>query len=205
MFPVRTGKRAGETKRPLTSYAKRLRRDLFRAGIFRMSPIEVAATRSGTRTDLGKQAEGTKLAPNPLDPLYFETATTLPVDFHSFRRAFASALAEAGVNVQHAMHLTAHSDPRVHARYVMRTTAMRSIPQAAIPRLPAALVEAPARDDSPGLRDDSRDDSCPATPTSPSGIVTARDDSRPEREPFATAARATARPSPAFFAPQWRL
>ncbi|MEO6419640.1 MAG: tyrosine-type recombinase/integrase, partial [Polyangiaceae bacterium] len=58
---------------------------------------------------------------------------TLPVDFHSFRRAFASALAEAGVNVQHAMHLTAHSDPRVHARYVMDTVAMRTIPEAALP------------------------------------------------------------------------
>ncbi len=70
MFPCDTGKRAGETRRPLTSYAKRLRRDLFRAGIFRMSPIEVPATRSGTRTELGKQAKGTKLAPNPLDPLF---------------------------------------------------------------------------------------------------------------------------------------
>ena len=75
-------------------------------------PIEVPATKPGTRTDLGKRAEGTKLAPNPRDPLYFETATTLPVDFHSFRRAFNTALAEAGVNVQHAMHLAAHSDPK---------------------------------------------------------------------------------------------
>ncbi|MBI1845348.1 MAG: 30S ribosomal protein S13, partial [Candidatus Rokubacteria bacterium] len=54
-------------------------------------------------------------------------ATTLPIDFHSFRRAFASAIAEAGVNVQHAMHLTAHSDPKVHARYVMHTARMREI------------------------------------------------------------------------------
>jgi integrase len=121
----------------MTGYAKRLRRGLLRAGVLRWPPVEVPATRSGTRTDLGQRAEGTKIAPNPRDPLYFETATTLPVDFHSFRRAFASALAEAGVNVQHAMHLTAHSDPRVHARYVMRTTAMRSIPEAAIPRLGA--------------------------------------------------------------------
>ena len=34
------------------------------------------------------------------------------------------------MNVQYAMHLTAHSDPRVHARYVMRTAAMRTIPDA---------------------------------------------------------------------------
>ena len=140
VFPVRVGKRAGEAKRPLNSYAKRLRRELFRAGIVRVPPIRVPATSKGTRTDRGKHARGTKLAPSPRDPLYFETATTLPVDFHSFRRAFASALAEAGVNVQHAMHLTAHSDPRVHARYVMRTSAMRQIPAAAIPRLPASAL-----------------------------------------------------------------
>jgi len=92
----------------------------------------------------GKPVEGTKLAPNPRDPLYFETASTLPVDFHSFRRAFSSALAEAGVNVQHSMHLASHSDPRVHARYVMHTAAMRAIPDAALPVLAiAALTESP--------------------------------------------------------------
>ncbi len=52
---------------------------------------------SGTRTDLGKHAAGIKLAPNPRDPLYFETATSLPVDFHSFRRAFSTALAAPAV------------------------------------------------------------------------------------------------------------
>ena len=88
--------------------------------------------------------------PNPRDPLYYETASTLPVDFHSFRRAFASALAEAGVNVQHAMHLTAHSDPRVHARYVMSTSAMRMVPDAALRRLHLATPSAvPDRDDCP--------------------------------------------------------
>jgi hypothetical protein len=70
------------------------------------------------------------------------------------RRAFASALAEAGVNVQHAMRLSAHSDAKVHARYVMNTQAMRTIPAAALPSLPlGGLPEAPrivtARDDSP--------------------------------------------------------
>ncbi len=156
VFPARLGKRAGQEKRPLTSYAKRLRRALIRACIWRLRPVEVPATKSGTRTDLGQSAPGTKLAPNPRDPLYFETATTLPVDFHSFRRAFASALAEAGVNVQHAMHLTAHSDPRVHARYVMRTSAMRAIPEAALPRLPVgALADARRRPRNVTDRDDS--------------------------------------------------
>ncbi len=138
VFPVRTGKRAGQAKRPSNSYADRLRRDLFRAGVYRVAPIEVAATKPGQRTDLGKSVAGTKQAPNPADPLYYETATTLPVDFHSFRRAFNTALAEAGVNVQHAMHLASHSDAKVHARYVMSTKAMRTIPDAALPRLPLA-------------------------------------------------------------------
>jgi integrase len=136
VFPTRTGKNAGKHKRPENSYAKRLRRDLFRAGIYRMPPVDVPASKPGTRTDLGFKAEGTKLAPHPLDALYFETATTLPVDFHSFRRAFNTALAEAGVNVQHAMHLAAHADPKVHARYVMHTARMREIPAAALPKLP---------------------------------------------------------------------
>jgi integrase len=145
VFPVTRGKRAGEVKSPSNSYAKRLRRDLFRAGVYRAAPVEVPSPKPGQRTDLGKATEGTKLAPNPRDPLYFETATTLPVDFHSFRRAFASALAEAGVNVQHAMHLTSHSDPRVHARYVMHTAAMRAIPDAALPALTAGAMASEPR------------------------------------------------------------
>jgi integrase len=159
VFPARTGKRAGQAKRPSNSYADRLRRDLLRAGVYRTAPIEVAATKSGQRTDLGKPAQGTKLAPSPTDPLYYETATTLPVDFHSFRRAFNTALAEAGVNVQHAMHLASHADAKVHSRYVMSTKAMRTIPSAALPRLPiealADLSETPGivtgRDDSTRL------------------------------------------------------
>ena len=40
------------------------------------------------------------------------------------------------------MHLAAHGDAKTHMRYVMQTTAMRTIPEAALPsHLPAALVE----------------------------------------------------------------
>jgi integrase len=156
VFPSRRGKRAGDFRQASGGFAYRLRRELFRAGVYRMPPVEVPATKPGQRTDLGKPVEGKKLAPNPRDPLYFETATTLPVDWHSFRRAFASALADAGVNAQHAMILSAHSDPRVHARYVMRTAAMRAIPDAALPRLPAGgLVEAAEAPGNVTVRDDS--------------------------------------------------
>jgi integrase len=50
--------------------------------------------------------------------LHHETATTLPVDFHSTRRAYATALARVGLNEQKAMRLTGHSDPKVHQRYL---------------------------------------------------------------------------------------
>jgi integrase len=149
VFPARAGKRVGQQKRPENSYAQRLRDALFRAGVVRMPPIEVPATKPGQRTDLRKRVEGTKPAPNPRDPLYFETSTTLPVDFHSFRRAFNTALAGAGVNVQHAMHLTGHSDVKTHQRYIMQSPAMRVVPPAALPKLPPFLARiVAARDDS---------------------------------------------------------
>lgn len=126
--PARKGDRAGERKSRMNSYAERLRRGLFRAGVVRMPPIEVLARRQGMRTDLGKRPAGTMLAPNPADPLYFETDTSLPVDFHSFRRAYNTALAAAGVNVQKAMHLAGHADAKTHMRYVQQTPAMRQVP-----------------------------------------------------------------------------
>jgi len=66
--------------------------------------------------------------------LHTETATTLPVDFHSTRRAYATALARVGVNDQTAMALTSHSDPKVHQRYV-ELASIRSMPAAAVPYL----------------------------------------------------------------------
>jgi integrase len=69
--------------------------------------------------------------------LYVETASTKPVNFHSFRRAFASALADANVSTATAMVLTHHSDPKVHEGYVRKSARMRVIPDAAIPRLNA--------------------------------------------------------------------
>ena len=145
VFPVRKGKRAGERRGPRASHAKALRRDLARAGVFRLPPVEVPLRRRGQRTDLGKLTEGTMLAPNPRDPLYFETPVSLPCDFHSFRRAFNTALAGAGVNAQHAMRLAGHSDQKTHMRYVMDSPEMRSIPVAALPRLPAVPIRAQSR------------------------------------------------------------
>jgi integrase len=141
VFPVRVGARAGERKAKGNSYAERLRRDLFRARIVRLAPVEVPLKKQGSRSDLGKPT-GTMLAPNPADPLYFETETSQPVDFHSFRRAFNTALAAADVNLQKAMHLAGHSDAKTHLGYVQQTPQMRQIPDAALPRLQAVPFRA---------------------------------------------------------------
>jgi len=69
-----------------------------------------------------------------------DTATTRRCDFHSFRRAFASALAGAEVSAQHSMKLTGHSSAAVHARYVMDTPAMRAIPVRALPQVTSLPV-----------------------------------------------------------------
>ena len=63
--------------------AGRLRRGLLIAGITRLPLVR------GRRGKVGRE----DLSPDPSDPLFFETETTLPVDFHSFRRGFATALA----------------------------------------------------------------------------------------------------------------
>src|SRR5690606_33616565 len=54
--------------------------------------------------------------------LHEETPTTLPTDFHSLRRAYATALARANVNAQTAQVLAGHSDAKVHQRYVAAAT-----------------------------------------------------------------------------------
>lgn len=65
--------------------------------------------------------------------LYKDTARTRRLDFHSFRRAFATAVANsAEVSMQQAMKLAAHSDPRTHLGYITGAT---EIPDAAVPRM----------------------------------------------------------------------
>src|SRR5579883_386380 len=86
VFPTRRGRRVGQPKKGRGfSFAKRLRRDLFRAGVVRLPPV------------VGKDG---KPAPNPADPIYFDTPVSRCCTFHSFRRAYDRALARAGVNLQ---------------------------------------------------------------------------------------------------------
>lgn len=75
VFPVRSGERVGKAKRQANmSYAERLRRELWKAGVRRHE-------------------------------LHFETSKTLPVDFHSTRRAYATALVRSGASDRETMKL----------------------------------------------------------------------------------------------------
>lgn len=68
--------------------------------------------------------------------LYEETDYTLPADFHSFRRAFVTALRRAGVPADVAMKLSGHSSREIHEIYVGDDPAFQAMPANAIPRLP---------------------------------------------------------------------
>src|SRR5690606_26370636 len=73
--------------------------------------------------------------------IFEETAYTLPVDFHSWRRAFSQALEDADVNVQQATALAGHASLEAHQRYLQRSTKVRKLPEAALPNLDTAIVQ----------------------------------------------------------------
>src|SRR5690606_21550931 len=110
VFPVRRGKRAGE-QRGHGSPARSLRRDLARAfGIEELR--EVPFVRSNGRPDVRREWVRVRdLNPRERE-LLEETEFTRPVEFHSFRRAFKQALADAGVDLQTAMTLSGATDPK---------------------------------------------------------------------------------------------
>jgi hypothetical protein len=67
--------------------------------------------------------------------LFTDTDETLRVDFHSWRRAYSQALAEAGVNVQTATALAGHASLGAHQRYLASAGTMKSLPAAALPNI----------------------------------------------------------------------
>ncbi len=133
MFPVRKGATAGQERKP-SSPAKALRRDLARAMGLQV-PVRTPIKRRNGRDDVRVTwAEGRK--PNPRErELLEETEFTRPVDFHSFRRAFKQALADAGVELTQAMALSGATDVKAHQRYLANTSKMRQLPAAALPNL----------------------------------------------------------------------
>ena len=138
-FPVRRGDTAGEVRKP-SSIAKALRRDLRRAfGID--EPRRVAFERSNGRTDYRTRWEPVRDLTDRERELFEETEFTRPVDFHSFRRAFKQALADAGVELQQAMALSGASDAKTHQRYLANTSKARRLPEAALPSFSMSHAE----------------------------------------------------------------
>jgi integrase len=134
VFPTRRGKHAGKAAKGKGSHAHNFRRDLRRA-----FGIDVL------RTKVVKRSNGRKLTRYVWEPvreltereqqLFEETAYTLPVDFHSWRRAYSQALANADVNVQQATALAGHASLDVHQKYLANATKVLRMPAAALPRI----------------------------------------------------------------------
>src|SRR5690606_39190353 len=92
VFPARRGARVGEVKRQV-SHAEALRRDLRRVFGLEVLTAETRP-RSGKRgpvTCYVWKPSGRDMTPRERE-LLEETEWTLPVDFHSWRRAFNQAL-----------------------------------------------------------------------------------------------------------------
>jgi integrase len=151
VFPVVKGKRAGE-RQGKRSHVRELRRCLWEAGVHRpLDGLEAAlqALRKAEehlaklRADEAKgdvrKAQRARLAAleaaQALDAIQAPTERTRPADFHSFRRAFNTALAAVGLNVQQAMALAGHRDARTHMRYVdLVQRGALPVPAAALPK-----------------------------------------------------------------------
>ncbi len=143
VFPVTRGPRKGEARLERgVSFADRLRRNLMLAGIKR-HPFQQPDVRPTEKTPCCAELAS--------DPVYRETGWSLPVDFHRFRRAFSTGLAEAGVNAQQAMLLAGHADTRAHALYVMEAEKLGTHPES-VPCLSSAEGVATA----PKGRDETR-------------------------------------------------
>ncbi len=113
--PVFAAKGKG-TQKKKSSYAKALRRELWRLGLH----VPMAGW------DPAKPAK-------ELDAYQMDTTQTRAVDFHSFRRAYCTGLAIAGVNTATAMQLAGHKSHVTHMRYVQAAQELAT-PEAALPR-----------------------------------------------------------------------
>jgi integrase len=155
VFPCRRGARAGQRKGKGISYASALREALWAAKVVRPLPgFDRAATDAERRKLCLIQAGSTEHR---------------PLDFHSFRRAYNTALADANVNVQTAMRLAGHRNASTHMRYVMRAGSLAT-PTAALPVL-AQLGTGRARKPQTSVVVDAEAQSANGTPTDSQSAV----------------------------------
>jgi integrase len=140
VFPSRRGERAGEAKIKV-SHARAFRRDLRRAfGLDEWDEV---------RGEFVKAREPTERERELLQP----TAYTLPVDWHSWRRAYSQALADADVTAQQASALAGHASLSAHARYLASASTVRHLPEGAEPKLfvQKSAAETNQRSDESGV------------------------------------------------------
>jgi integrase len=141
VFPVRKGPRAGERKRGKNSHALALREAVWMAGVVRPLPGFEAAwmdLEAARRTKDSEVIEAAELEAKRRCLIQSGSDEYKPLDFHSFRRAYNTALAGANVNVQIAMRLAGHRSASTHMRYVLFTDEL-SAPAQALP----ILIKAP--------------------------------------------------------------
>lgn len=144
VFPVRRPGRRGDRvgqARGHSSHAEAFRRDLRAA--FRGAPEGVQVPKGPPMVEgkYGPDSAGDKR----WRELFSDAEPyTRPVDFHSWRRAYVQALADAEVNAQQAAALAGHADLGAHMRYLANAGKMREIPEAALPDL--RVLEAHAAD-----------------------------------------------------------
>jgi len=144
IFPKRRGDGVGVEARKASSHAHALRTDLRRV---------MGLDRPVLRTIVRKFPNGTERRDTrvtwqrnarPLTAreavLFTETEFTLPVDFHSWRRSYNQALADAGVNAQQAKALAGHSTLAAHERYLQNSEKARTLPAAALPRTGVLVI-----------------------------------------------------------------
>lgn len=161
VFPVRRGPRAGERKQGKSSYAEHLREALWQAGIARplegfeqaalawraavaelqqlqrlpaqIGTAETKAARAARLDAARERSEAAEAKARALCLIQAGSEDFKPLDFHSFRRAFATGLASSGMNVQQAMALAGHRNASTHMRYV-RITEVLEVPASALPK-----------------------------------------------------------------------
>ena len=147
VFPTRRGDRVGLRKVGKHSYAQALRDALWSAKIYRPLPGFDPAKPDRKLCALQSASTGHR-----------------PVDFHSFRRAYNTALATAGVNVQVSMKLAGHKNPSTHMRYVLLAETLTT-PEAALPRMQGTVKAAPVPELPPSNDTDNKFGMNTAPPT----------------------------------------
>jgi integrase len=134
-----THSNAGQGEKHEVSHADSFRRDLRRAfGVDRIERV-VTKQKNGRFMPVHKWLPCRELTAREVE-LFEGNSHSLPVDFHSWRRAYCQHLADAGVNAQLAKSLAGHATEAAHDRYLLNSEMARELPEAARPQIDLSKV-----------------------------------------------------------------